>query len=150
MPDEAETTSRTHTAAIPELVRFAAASGDFNDIHYDRGQARAKGLPDVILPGLLKAAWLAELAVDVVGGDWVIAAFDVSYRGLDVIGESHEVHARVESRDEESCALSLWGSNPRGEKTTLGSARFVRAGGRADSGRRSGDPADGVSTAEEN
>lgn len=149
MSDRVEATSRTHTVDIPDLVEFAAASGDFNDIHYDREQARAKGLPDVILPGLLKAAWLAEAAVDLLGGEWVLAEFDVSYRGLDVVGEPHQIHLRVESRDEKSCALSVWGANPRGDKTTLGSARFVRAGAAEANGEPRGDLAGGVGTTDE-
>ncbi len=34
------------------LVRYAAASGDLNPIHYDEVVARAAGLPDVIAHGM--------------------------------------------------------------------------------------------------
>ncbi len=35
------------------LVRYAAASGDLNPIHYDEHTAREVGLPDVIAHGML-------------------------------------------------------------------------------------------------
>ncbi|GAA1255818.1 MaoC family dehydratase [Pseudonocardia aurantiaca] len=35
-----------------DLVRYAAASGDLNTIHWDEATARAAGLPDVIAHGM--------------------------------------------------------------------------------------------------
>ena len=39
------------------LVRYAAATRDWNPIHWDHGAAVAAGLPGVIAHGLLQAAW---------------------------------------------------------------------------------------------
>ena len=44
-----------------QLVQYAGASGDFYEIHYDQDFARSTGLPGVILHGLLKAGFLAQL-----------------------------------------------------------------------------------------
>ncbi|CAM5783273.1 MaoC family dehydratase [Cellulomonas persica] len=48
------------------LVRYAAASGDFNPIHWNERVARSVGLPDVIAHGM----WTMGAAVGPVA-DWV-------------------------------------------------------------------------------
>jgi acyl dehydratase len=44
------------------LVRYAAATGDWNPIHWDHAAARAAGLPGVVAHGLLAASWLCQAA----------------------------------------------------------------------------------------
>ena len=44
-----------------QLVRWAGASGDFYQIHYDKDFAISTGLPGVIINGGLKSAWLGQL-----------------------------------------------------------------------------------------
>jgi acyl dehydratase len=43
-----------------DLVRYAAASLDFNPIHWDHDSAIAAGLPGVVVHGLLQSAWLTQ------------------------------------------------------------------------------------------
>ncbi len=50
------------SASRIDLVRYAAASGDFNPIHYDHETGRAAGFEGVIVHGLLMGAWAAQLA----------------------------------------------------------------------------------------
>lgn len=50
------------SASRLDLVRYAAASGDYNPIHFDHESARTAGLDGVVVHGLLMAAWLARLA----------------------------------------------------------------------------------------
>ena len=42
------------------LVRYAAATRDWNPIHWDHGSARAAGLPGVVTHGLLLASWVCQ------------------------------------------------------------------------------------------
>jgi acyl dehydratase len=51
---EAGTTLPEHVQVVirQDLVRYAAASGDLNTIHWDEATARAAGLPDVIAHGM--------------------------------------------------------------------------------------------------
>ena len=44
-----------------QLVMYAGASGDYYEIHYDQEFARSRGLPDPIVHGALKSAFLASL-----------------------------------------------------------------------------------------
>jgi hypothetical protein len=115
---------RRFPAHLRDMVEFAAASGDFNPIHFDRDAARASGLADIIVPGLLKAAWLAELAVDSVPPGWELAEFEASYRGLDYVGQGYLVSGYREVPGENEVVLHLLGSNPDGKATTIGQARF--------------------------
>lgn len=50
-----------------QLVKYAGASGDFYQIHYDVNFAKNNGLPDIILHGALKNAFLGQLMTDYVG-----------------------------------------------------------------------------------
>ena len=67
-----------------QLVQYAGASGDFYEIHYDQDFARSTGLPGVILHGLLKAGFLAQLVTSALGGGGRLKTFEVSYRSLDL------------------------------------------------------------------
>lgn len=46
-----------------DLVRYAAASGDFNPVHFDHVSAVGAGLPGVVAHGLLMGAWICQAAV---------------------------------------------------------------------------------------
>ena len=50
------------SAARADLVRYAAASEDFNPVHWDHGRAVASGVGGVICHGLLMAAWATQPA----------------------------------------------------------------------------------------
>jgi acyl dehydratase len=49
-------------ASRADLMRYAAASEDWNPIHYDHDAARRAGLGGVIVHGLLMAAWMGRAA----------------------------------------------------------------------------------------
>lgn len=49
-------------ASRADLMRYAAASEDWNPIHFDHDAARAAGLEGVIVHGLLMAAWMGRVA----------------------------------------------------------------------------------------
>lgn len=122
---------RVKQTSLADLVRFAAASEDFNPIHYDLAAARAAGLNGVILPGLLKAGWLSEVGVRAMSEEWDLAEFEVTYRGLDYVGEVATVGGSRGVETDGVVELSLWARNEAGEQTTVGRARFRRAGGQS-------------------
>lgn len=57
------------SASRRDLVRYAAATRDWNPIHWDHRSAVAAGLPGVVVHGLLQAAWALDLAARDVEGD---------------------------------------------------------------------------------
>lgn len=48
------------SASRADLIRYAAATRDWNPIHWDRAAARRAGLPGVVCHGLLMASWAAQ------------------------------------------------------------------------------------------
>ena len=113
-----------------QLVRYAGAAGDFYQIHYDQDFARSVGLPGVILHGLLKAAFLAQLVTDWGGDGARLKSFEVSYRGLDFPGREFTCRGRVRRVDGSYVELELWSEDPDGKRTTVGAA-VLELGGEA-------------------
>jgi MaoC dehydratase-like protein len=105
-----------------QLVQYAGAQGDFYEIHYDQDFARSVGLPGVILHGLLKAAFLGQLVTDWLGDRGTLETFEVSYRGIDVPGRPYRSRGRVTKVDGPRVELEVWGEDPDGNRTTIGSA----------------------------
>ena len=105
-----------------QLVQYAGAQGDFYEIHYDQKFARSVGLPGVILHGLLKAAFLGELVTAWLGDRGTLTAFEVSYRGVDVPGRPYRCRGRVTAVEGTRVDLEVWGEDPDGNRTTLGTA----------------------------
>jgi len=108
-----------------QLVQYAGAQGDFYEIHYDQDFARSVGLPGVILHGLLKAAFLGRLVTDWLGERGTLKTFEVSYRGIDVPGKPYRCRGRITKADGLDVELELWGEDPDGNRTTVGSATVL-------------------------
>jgi hydroxyacyl-ACP dehydratase HTD2-like protein with hotdog domain len=49
-------------ASRADLIRYAAATRDWNPIHWDHDAAVAAGFPGVVVHGLLQAAWVFAIA----------------------------------------------------------------------------------------
>lgn len=126
--------------AIPELrkqvttrtlVQFAGAVGDFFEVHYDQPAAQRAGLPDVILQGYLKKAYLAEAVVRWAGSPQKLRRLSASYRGVDLPSRegtprSFTVRGTVtrvwEEGGEKLVEVSLEGVDDSGAVTTPGRA----------------------------
>ncbi|BDS49958.1 MaoC/PaaZ C-terminal domain-containing protein [Rhodoluna lacicola] len=61
------------------LVRYAGASGDFNQIHYRDDVAAAVGLPGVLAHGMLTMGAAVQVAVDWVGNAGSIVDYQVRF-----------------------------------------------------------------------
>jgi acyl dehydratase len=105
-----------------QLVQYAGAQGDFYEIHYDQAYAQSVALPGVILHGLLKAAFLGQLVTDWLGDRGNLKTFEVSYLWIDVTGRPYRCRGRVTKVDRDQVELEVWGEDPDGQRTTIGSA----------------------------
>ena len=109
-----------------DLAKYAGASGDFYEVHYDKDFAVEIGLPGVIVHGALKNAYLAQVVTNWMGGEGVLRKLSVRYRGTDVPGDALTCSGRVTKVYEQDgahlvdCALTL--VNAQGEQTTTGTA----------------------------
>ena len=109
-----------------QLVKYAGASGDYYQIHYDQEFAKANGLPNVILHGALKNAFLGHLMTNWVGEHGTLRKLSAQYRGMDVPGTpiyaKGVVTKKYVENGENLAECDIWLENHKGEKTTPGSA----------------------------
>ena len=103
-------------ASRADLVRYAAATRDWNPIHWDHRSAVAAGLPGIVVHGLLQSGWLLRSVLASVGGSAPIASARFRYRAPLLAGmaasivaeqEGEEVTARLVAAGNELVAASL-------------------------------------------
>ena len=112
-----------------QLVKYAGASGDFYQIHYDKDFALKNHLPGVILHGALKNAFLGQLVTDFAGELGWLRKLSVQYRGMDQPGASVTCKGKVIKKYVDGgnhlVDCEIWLENAQGEKTTPGSATVM-------------------------
>jgi acyl dehydratase len=112
-------------ASTQQLVRWAGASGDFYQIHYDKDFAQEAGLPGVIVHGALKSAWLGQMLSDWIGETGRIKRYGCSYHEMDVPNDALICKGTVTKKyvegNEHLVECEIWVENSKGEKTTSGS-----------------------------
>ena len=117
----------TVKAGYMELNRFASANEEFIPIHMDPDYAKnVAKLPDVIIMGNLKLAYLANALERWAGAGGWIKKIDVSYRKMDNVNEEVTATGVVKGKrledGEHLVDIDIWIENGKGEKTTPGSA----------------------------
>jgi acyl dehydratase len=109
-----------------QLVKYAAASGDYYQIHYDKDFALANGLPGVIVHGWLALSFLGQMVTDWMGEQGRLLKLSGSYRGINRVNEDIICNGRVTKKYTEDgkglVRLEIWAENPAGEKTVTGTA----------------------------
>ncbi len=110
-----------------QLVQWAAGSGDFYQIHYDKDFAISTGLKGIIVHGALKNAFLGQLVHDWAGNKAKIQKYGCSYRGMDYPNEEMTCRGIVTKKYQDDkgnklADLEIWTENPQGQKTTPGTA----------------------------
>ena len=112
-----------------QLVKWAAFSGDINEIHYDKDFAVKQGLPGVIIQGSLILSFLAQMLTDWIGEDGILRELACSFRGMNTLGEPITCRGRVTrkfARNGEHCLeCEIWAENAKGESTIPGTAVVV-------------------------
>lgn len=94
------------SASRSDLVRYAAATRDWNPIHWDHGAATSAGLSGVVVHGLLQASWALEAAAHEIDSDRPFASAKVRFRNplypatpVDVTATHGEGRVSVEVSD---------------------------------------------------
>ena len=126
MEEGTEITPLEKQPTTQQLVRWAGASGDFYQIHYDKDFALGNALPGVIVHGALKSAWLGQLVGDLAGENGTVKKYGCSYRGMDVPGDTLTCKGKVVRKyvegDEHLVECEIWLENSQGQQTTPGTA----------------------------
>ena len=108
------------------LVMWAAGSGDFYQIHYDKDFAQSTGLPERIVHGALKHALLGRMLQEWIGYGGRVKQVACQYRGMDMVNQDvicKGVVTRKYRQDGENLVeLEVWTETPEGRKTTPGTA----------------------------
>ena len=116
----------TEKCTSQRLVMWAAGSGDFYQIHYDKDFAQGNNLPDRITHGALKHALLGRLLHEWVGDGGRVKKVACQYRGMDMVNEDVICHGLVKRKFQEGgenlVELEVWTETPQGQKTTPGTA----------------------------
>lgn len=79
-PVVGEVRSLAKSASRGDLVRYSAATRDFNPLHWDHASARAAGLDGVVVHGLLMLAWMAQQCSVYGAGPSPVATIKVRFR----------------------------------------------------------------------
>ena len=85
----------SRSASRHDLIRYAAATRDFNPLHWDHAVAVSAGLPGTVVHGLLMYAWMMQSATAASGGSDLIEA-KVRFRAALHPGEPASVSAIAE------------------------------------------------------
>ena len=116
----------TKNCSTQQLVQWAAGSGDFYQIHYDKDFAQSTGLKDIIVHGALKNAFLGQLLHDWVGEQGQVRKFGCNYRGMDDAKQEiicrGVITKKYDEGDQHFVELDIWTENPEGKKTSPGTA----------------------------
>jgi acyl dehydratase len=114
----------TEKSTSQRLVMWAAGSGDFYQIHYDKDFAQGNNLPDRITHGALKHALLGRLLHEWAGDAGRVRRVACQYRGMDMVNEDVICHGVVKRKYQEGgqnlVELDIWTETPQGQKTTPG------------------------------
>lgn len=86
------------SASRSDLVRYAAATRDWNPIHWDHDAARSAGLDGVVVHGLLQAAWALDEAAKSSSGKPPFSSARIRFRNP--LNPATPVDVNVESGPE--------------------------------------------------
>ena len=107
-----------------DLVKYAGASRDFHEIHYDKDFALRVGLPGVILHGALKAAYLGQLMTNWIGDSGALKTLGCQHRGMDVPADTVAcgglVVRKYVEHGQHLLDCEIWVENSSGRKTAPG------------------------------
>ena len=121
-----EITKLTKNCSSQQLVMWAAGSGDFYQIHYDKDFAIGTGLQGTIVHGALKHAFLGQMLHDWAGEKGSIKKYGCQYRGMDSPNQEIICCGTITNKSQEASQnlveLEIWTENSEGQKTTPGKA----------------------------
>lgn len=94
------------SASRRDLVKYAAATGDFNPIHWDHGRAVAAGLAGIVCHGLLLTGWINQAALASVEGTTSLR--EARYRFKNPLRAAEEASLAA-TTDNDAVAVELTG-----------------------------------------
>lgn len=107
------------------LIKYAAASGDFNPIHWDESVARDTGLDGIIAHGMLSMGLLGEY-VEAVGGGVFTRRLSSRFRSMVQLGDVLTCRGTVRAESADGRELEVWVETQDGHVVVSGEAEVAR------------------------
>jgi hydroxyacyl-ACP dehydratase HTD2-like protein with hotdog domain len=118
---------------LMELNRYAGANEEFVLIHMDRDYSqKVARLPDVIVMGNLKYAYLSNMMINWIGEEGTLKKLSAQYRGMDIPGPAlsseptmickGKVTNKYVQDGDHYVECEVWTETGEGQVTTPGSA----------------------------
>ncbi len=109
-----------------QLVMWAAASEEYYEVHYDKDFAEEKGLPDIIVHGMLQMSFLGQLMTDWIGDLGVLKKIRTVNRAIafpdqDLVCKGAVTRKYVEGH-ENLVQCEMWIETAKGEKSVTAEA----------------------------
>jgi acyl dehydratase len=131
-----EITPYPRSVTLMEINRFAGANDEFLLHHMDRDYSRkVERLPDVIIMGNLKYAYLSTMMTGWAGKDGKLKRLSAEFRGMDYPGPALGAEPTMICRGsvtkkyivngEHRVDCQVWVENRAGQVTTPGSATVI-------------------------
>ena len=109
-----------------QLVMWSCATMELYEIHYDKDFAQSKGLPDVVVQGMLLLAFLGQMMTDWLGEWGTLKKLSASYRSFVLPDQDLTCKGTVTSKyienGENYVTCEIWVENEAGEKPVVGEA----------------------------
>ena len=112
-----------------QLVLWAAASGEFSEMHYDKDYALERGFPGIIVHGMLMVSFLGQMVTGWMGEWGTLKKIKTSNRQFILVDEDITCKGSVTKKDiedgEHLVELELWTENSKEKKCVLGMAQVI-------------------------
>lgn len=112
-----------------QLVKWAAASDDYNEMHYDKDFALSSGMPGIVVHGWLVTSFIGQMLTDWIGDKGKLKKLNIKYQGMLFPGHEVRCKGKVVRKYAEAgeCLVDcdVWAENDQGERTTPGSATVL-------------------------
>jgi len=109
-----------------QLVKWAGASGEYYELHYDKDFAQSKGLPGVIVHGMLLGSFLGQMLTDWIGDEGTLKKLNTMNRAMVFPDQDLTCKGIVTKKymlnEEGIIECDIWLENAKGEKAITGMA----------------------------
>ena len=111
---------------LMQMVRWAGASENLHPVHYDPEVIKASGVPDALVHGRLKAAFVTEVVTNWMGTRGTLHKLSIRLLGMDFPNQELVCRGKVIGKPETSggpvVECEIWLETPQGEVTVRGTA----------------------------
>lgn len=109
-----------------QLVKWAGASGEYYELHYDKDFAQSKGLPGVIVHGMLIGSFLGQVLTDWIRDEGILKKLNTMNRAMVFPDQDLTCKGIVTKKyllnEEGIIECDIWLENAKGEKAITGMA----------------------------